>query len=376
MAIMDDISLIIAIDAREISGNFAGKGRYARELVTGLMHRPHVHLILYCRDTPNFPLTPSVTVVLVERLGRRVQWQMTRDAKRRGAQVFFAPTAYLPVLFSVLPTVLTIHDLAIFVDRRSRPATRTWLAERWLLPLAVRRAKHIVVDSQSTARDLTRLLHVSHITVTPLGYNAKQFTATAHTTDKAVIKKYRLPPNFFLFIGTLEPRKNIVGLIESYGDLPSNIQRDHPLVIGGKEGWYYEAIFATVRRRHLEKAIYFLGRAADADLAPLYRQCLGFVFPSFYEGFGLPVLEAMACGAPTITSNVSSLPEVVGECGLLVSPNNRPALTQALMRLATDSDLRQKLHQQSPRQAQTFTWPKTVAATLTILAQVASPKRT
>ncbi len=365
--------LTIAVDARQIRDSMVGKVRYITEVVHYLGEIDHAnHYILYAEDVLPLKLPANFeTVILKKSLGLKQLW-LARDAKRRGCDVLFAPTAYLPVLFSQIPAVLTVHDLAPFVSPQAKPAWRTLLAERLLLGPAVRRAQQLIAVSEGTKRDIEKVFGVKgqKITVTPLGYDQKRFMPPSSSTqeqDQETLDHFKLKPGYLLFVGTLEPRKNIVGLIEAYGQLSAASRQQYRLVIGGGKGWFYEAIFAKVKELHLEEEITFLGRVDDEYLPSLYRQAKLFLFPSFYEGFGLPPLEALACGTPLVAANNSSLPEVVGEAGRLADAHDPKTIAQAIEALLTDPDAYAQVKALTTKQASHFNWRLTAKATLEVL---------
>lgn len=366
----------IAVDAREAAGVPAGKGRYVIEIIKNLavIDRQN-NYFLYTKQPINFKLPANFKVVMIGGPpGLRQLW-LAFDAQRKDCQLLFAPTGYLPVIFSFIPCVVTIHDLALFVTKQAKPALKTLLAERLLLGMAARKARQIIAPSQSTKNDLVKLLKTpaDKITVTLLGYDKTCYLPTTKVSadDLEALKSYDLPSEYLLFIGTLEPRKNIESLIRAYGQLPKGIQDQHRLVIGGGKGWYFDSIFTTVKELNLTDRVQFLGRVPDEHLPALYRGAKLFVFPSFYEGFGLPPLEAMACGTPVITSNLSSLPEVVGEAGVLVDPNDPTELAQAIATLLTDETAYSRLKKLSIEQAERFSWSEAAKQTLAVFRQVA-----
>jgi glycosyltransferase involved in cell wall biosynthesis len=189
---------------------------------------------------------------------------------------------------------------------------------------------------------------------------------------KAVRSRYGLPDQFILGVGTLEPRKNFPHLISAYADLRRRTGMPHRLVIAGREGWMYEPIYDRVRQERVENTVQFLGYVADEDLPVLYNLAAVMAYPSLYEGFGIPPLEAMACGTPVVCSNLSSLPETVGDAALMVEPHDVSALSSALERVLEDDPLRQTLRVRGQAQAGRFTWDaaaeKLVAAYRTALA--------
>lgn len=366
--------MTIAIDAREMVGQIAGKGRYVLELVQALAKLDSENqYYLYCKARPTIALPKNFTVVLIGGKPGLRQFWMANDVKRRGCDVFLAPTGYLPAILSRVPTVVTVHDLAIFLVKEARPTRNTYLAERLLLGLAVRRATHIVTVSESTKQDLAKVFGTpkQKISVTLLGYDKKRYQPKASKDDLSVLKEYQLTASqYVLFIGTLEPRKNIVGLITAYARLPKQLRDIFPLAIAGKKGWFYEEIFATVKELDVVDAVHFLGRVPDEHLPALYRQARCFAFPSFYEGFGLPVLEALGCGTPVITSNISSLPEVAQHGGLLVNPKKLETITEALDTLLTDDTRYAEMKKETTTQAASFSWETTAKETLAIFKDI------
>lgn len=365
----------IAIDAREMVGSIAGKGRYVAEVVkaiAGLDTKNQYYL--YTKQPIELKLPSNMEQVLIEGLPGLKQVWLAFDAKKRGCDLLFAPTGYLPIVFSLIPTVVTIHDLALFVTKDAKPALKTYIAETLLMRVAVSKSKAIIAVSESTKKDLVKLFAVNpqKITVTPLGYASAIYTPKSQN-DQAVLDSYALKPGYLLFLGTLEPRKNIVGILQAYSKLSSELRDKHKLVIGGKKGWFYEEIFATVTELGLEQNVQFLGRVPDEHLPALYRRAHLFLFPSFYEGFGLPPLEALASGTPVISSNNSSLPEVVGEAGILVDPYDIAALTESMSTLLTDKKTYQQLKELAPKQAAKFSWTSTAKATVAVFMKVIQP---
>lgn len=362
--------MIIAIDAREMVGAIAGKGRYILEVVKNLsvIDRENTYY-LYSKQPLGITLSENFHNVLIGGLpGLRQLW-LALDARKRGCEFLFSPTGYLPVVFSLIPSVVTVHDLAVFVSKDAKPTLKTYFAEKLLLGMATRRARHIIAVSKSTKNDLVKLFRVPEkkITVTLLGYDKDVYTQVESNDDDQILKSYSLTADsYLLFLGTLEPRKNIVGIIRAYSQLPKELRAKYRLVIGGKKGWYYEEIFTTVRALKLENEIQFLGRLPDEHLPALYRNAKLFLFPSFYEGFGLPPLEAMACGTPVISANISSLPEVIGDAGLLVDPYNIDELAQAIERLLTDNEVYTRLKGKIVTQAEKFSWQETAKQTLAV----------
>ncbi len=225
-----------------------------------------------------------------------------------------------------------------------------------MIPFAVRRAKKVIAVSQSTKSDLMRLLRVPGRKVEVV------YEAAAKRTPP---KKYSVERPYILFVGMLEPRKNIPRLLEAFARLPDA----YDLIIVGKKGWKFDQVFATHNRLSLRGRVHFEGYASDTRLAQLYANASVFVYPSLYEGFGLPVLEAMQAGCPVITSNISSLPEVAGDAAILVDPYSVKSITDALYTVLSNKSLQRDLIIKGKKQAKKFSWKKAAKETLEVFEQ-------
>jgi glycosyltransferase involved in cell wall biosynthesis len=268
-------------------------------------------------------------------------------------------------------TILTVHDLSFMrLPECAEAGLRAYLSK--VVPRSIERADLVLADSQSTKNDLIELLGVSpdKIEVVYAGVERRFRPMEGEAALQRVKQRYGLHFPFILSLGTLEPRKNFSGLIEAYGlmrDSGAGIaDRRLKLVIAGGKGWLYEKIFARVKELGLEDEIIFPGFVADEDLPALYNLAELFVFPSLYEGFGLPPLEAMACGTPVVTSDRPSLPEVVGEAGLMVEATDSQALAKAMERVLRDEDLRREMREKGLKQAEKFTWEAAAGKLLSV----------
>jgi glycosyltransferase involved in cell wall biosynthesis len=257
-----------------------------------------------------------------------------------------------------LPTVTTIHDLSGLTHPEWHPADRVRWYEREF-HAGLRQSRRFIAASEFTRQEMvTRLgVRADHVFVT---YQAPRaaFRPVDHATLSAARAALTLPERFFLYVGTLEPRKNVPGLLEAYAALPPDVRCEHPLLIAGAWGWKQQALREKLERHHLGNQVRLLGYMHDPSLACLYSLCTALVWPTWFEGFGLPPLEAMACGAPVVTSAVTSLPEVVGEAGILLDPHDTAAWTSAMRRLADDPDLRAELGRRGLVRASAFTWER------------------
>ena len=288
----------------------------------------------------------------------------------------FIPALHRPPHFyAPFRTVITVHDLAFL--HYPHFLTATSAAYYGQIDKAVVRADHIIVPSEHTRRDLIAQTGVpaDKVSVIYEAANPGFRPLPIEPTRAEITAQYGIPERFALFVGTIEPRKNLAGLLQAFQYLRQKY--DVPglgLVIAGGQGWLYEETLELVKTLKLEDVTYFLGRVPDEDLQKLYVAARCLVHPALYEGFGLPPLEAMACGTPTIVSNVSSLPEVVGDAGLLVDPRNPEEMAIAIHRLVTDDALHAELRDKGLQRAQTFSWEKAARKTLDVYRKVAEPR--
>jgi glycosyltransferase involved in cell wall biosynthesis len=257
-----------------------------------------------------------------------------------------------------------VHDLSFLrFPERFRPANRLYLST--LTRLSCRRARRVIAVSQATADEVVRLLDIpaGRVDVVPHGVEHARFRLLPSVQVEAFRREKGLPERFVLFVGTLEPRKNLITLVEAFARLQALWGTAHLVIAGGK-GWYYQEIFERVEELGLGKAVHWVGFVPGAELPLWYNAATVFVYPSLYEGFGMPLLEAMACGTPVIASATSSLPEVVGDAGLLVPPHDVTELADTLERLLVDADWQAELSQRGRARASTFTWDATAHATV------------
>ncbi|HVU69004.1 MAG TPA: glycosyltransferase family 1 protein [Ktedonobacteraceae bacterium] len=276
--------------------------------------------------------------------------------------IYHGPDFVLPPLSSRIRKVVTIHDLAFLEHPEyAVPSLAAYLKK--VVPEAVATADVVAAVSHDSARTLVEHFQTPRekITIIPNGLRPHFKRITDPVLLGATTHKFALKHPLILGVGTLEPRKNHLGLIKAFHQAQNNRdKKNRPamLALAGGQGWLYEETRQLVADLKLEKKVRFLGRVSDLELAILYNLADVFAFPSFFEGFGVPPLEAMACGAPVITSNTSSLPEVVGEAALTVDPHNIDELAQAITRLLGDEKLREELRQKGFERAQIYTWPK------------------
>jgi glycosyltransferase involved in cell wall biosynthesis len=269
-------------------------------------------------------------------------------------------TAFVTPLMARWPTVVTIYDLSfLHYPQVLTAARRAYLT--LLSPLSCRRARRIVAISASTRRDLVKQwgIPAGKIDVAYPGVG-EQFRPLPKDEVEAFRVRHGLPRRFILHLGTLEPRKNLVRLIQAF----ARLRTDAKLVLAGGSGWLDDEITAEIERHGLQNEVLLPGYIADKALVFWYNAASVLAYPSLYEGFGLPVIEAMACGTPVVTSTASSLPEAAGEAGLLIDPEDGEMMADALQRALTDEDLRDHMRMRGLTQAAHFTWQATAMATV------------
>ncbi len=297
------------------------------------------------------------------------QVRLSLECLVRPPDILFVPAHTIPALRRPsLKTIVTVHDLgAKFLEAYHKFPQKIYL--NWSTEYVSRLATHIIAISESTKKDLTTTFKTSpkRISVVHEGVDHSFFYPRQEKEVEAVKLRYGLKKKYFLYVGTIQPRKNLVNLIGAFAKF-SDPRFD--LVLVGKAGWLHDEIYAAPKKFGVSGSVKFLGFVSEGDLPALYTGATAFVLPSLYEGFGLPVLEAMAAGAPVLTSNVSSLPEVSGGNALLAKPNDVNDIANNLAKLAKDADLRRKLSAGGLEWAKNFSWEKTAQETIKVFEKV------
>lgn len=294
---------------------------------------------------------------------RRILWEQMMQPWQMGDFDLYHALAFVAPVWLNTPMVVTVYDLSfLHYPQVLTPMRRLYL--RLFTRLTCRRARRVIAISHSTARDVVESLGIpaDKVDVAAPGYNPDTFRPLPPQDIAAFRHKKNLPERFLLFVGTLEPRKNLPTLLQAYARLPESVRV--PLLLGGGKGWQYEDIFATIERLNLSDSVHWLDYLAAEELPLWYNSAEVFVFPSVFEGFGLPVLEAMACGTPVIVANTSSLPEVAGSAGFAISPHDVEAWADALHTALTDSDWRAQARQQGFAEARRYSWQSTAEETV------------
>jgi glycosyltransferase involved in cell wall biosynthesis len=359
--------MTIGIDARAAADVPAGRGRVVRELLRSLAARPddgHRYVLYTQRVWEETALDERFRWRTIE--AREPWWHiLAARAANRECDTFLSSNSYLTAWFLRVPCVLIVYDLVAF-DPAMRPNRRSAVIERVTLGLAVRRSAAFVAISQATADALAARYPraAARTTVAPLG------TAPGLVAELDPAQAAELPPaGFVLAVGTLEPRKNLPRLVSAYSSLPAEIQGRHPLVVVGALGWETGNTLSALQS--LGERCTMLGYVSDEALAELYRRCTVFCYPSLGEGFGLPVLEAMAAGAAVLTSNVSSLPEVGGEAVAYADPSMVDDIAAQLESLLGDEPRLAALGELARARASEFSWGRFAERTLRALEQAA-----
>ena len=383
----------IAIDARCLTGRFTGDRTYWKSLIHSLaaIDNENEYLLLSRNpiDASELPNAPNFQAATVHARNDRAWTFLALPAAVRAARADVLHGQYTmpPKLLCSCPYVCTVHDVSFQIFPEWFPI-RDRILMNLTVPLSMRSAAHVITDSESSRRDILRSYkfsesHVSSILLglTPGFESAAKGGQTQIETDRALIlQKYGIEYPFILCLGVLQPRKNLNRLAEAYGKLKAQQGVPHSLVLVGKAGWLQgrEDIVDAARKTGGDaaaSAIVFPGYAPDEELAAWYRAADLFVHPSLYEGFGIPPLEAMACGTPLVVSNAPALPEITGDVALQPDPMDVDGWVAAMHRAITDSQLRQEMRFAGPVRAAAFSWQETARKTLNIYKQVADQRK-
>lgn len=375
----------VLVDATSIRRNKAGVGVYAKNLIEHLIRIPDgPHFFVLAQDDdPDFEFKSQFNVTAIRvpaRFFRKLPFRFLLEqialpfllAKNR-IDVVHSLHYSFPLMRLGTKQVVTVHDMTFFhMAEVHEPVKIAYF--RSFIRGAVRFSDKIIFVSHSTMRDCVARLGAvrGSAEVIYLGKSEAFHSKLDEIEVWRVRRKFGLETDFVLYLGTIEPRKNLARLVSAFAALADR----HPnllLVIAGMKGWMYDDLLETIDKFDMKSRVIFTGFVPEEEKPFLMAGATVFVYPSLYEGFGIPVLEALACGVPTLTSRVSSLPEVVGDAALMVDPLDLEEISSALERLLSDGDLRDRLRQESLRQAAQFTWTKTAAMTLRAYRSVIAP---
>ena len=359
----------ICIDYTPAYEQGGGIGRYVRELTAALAAEDHSsqYRLFVAGSTrkrlpqppgTNFEWRPTVmTPRWLARIWQRAKLPLPVETFTGPADLYHATDFVLPPTLPRTRTLLTVHDLSfVRVPDATSPSLRRYLES--VVPRSVRRADHVLADSRATKNDLMEVYRTpsDKITVLYSGVDSRFGRVSNEATLARILDKYGLKDlQYVLSVGTVQPRKNYSRMIRALSELRDRGSDVHYAIAGGS-GWLEDEMYRSIRESRMDDRVHILGFVSDQDLPALYSGARALLAVSLYEGFGLPVLEAMACGTPVITSNLSSLPEVAGDAGVLVNPLDIDAITDSVVALLADSNLREQLIAEGLDHVKRFSW--------------------
>lgn len=366
--------MIIGIDGNEANvTNRVGIGEYAFELLKQFANSkfqiPKSKVTIYLKNKPHNDLPKEqegweYRVIGPSKLWTQLGLPLDLYLHKPRPTIFFTPTHYAP-RFSPIPTIISIMDLSYIHYPQMFKQSDLYQLNNWTA-YSARKASRIFTISQASKGDIMKEYGIpeNRVVVT---YPGVKMNPSKVKNSKVLKEKYGIKGDYLLFVGTLQPRKNVRKLIEAFSKIG---KKDLTLVLVGKRGWLYEEILSAPKDFGVEREVRFLDFVPDEDLPTFYKNAVCFILPSLYEGFGLPVLEAMQYGCPVITSNVSSLPEAGGDAALYIDPNNVDDIANKISLILSDSKLRSGLIEKGYKQVKKFSWEKTARETLRVLEEV------
>ncbi len=381
-------ALCIGVDAsRAFRAQATGTERYSREILRHMVALPRedpVHWRLYADGPPPAELLPWVEgLPSTVELRIRPAWRLwthralAREVVRHPPDVLFVPAHVVPFVWPrgrLPPCVVTVHDLGYRHVPWAHPRLQRLyleLSTRW----NVRVAHRVIAVSRATAEDLERLYHVPPARIAVVHEGVAPASRPSETAVAQVRARYGLARPYALYVGTIQPRKNLARLVQAYARLVHRDAVEWDLVLAGRRGWMSRALYAAAREHGVAHRVHFPGYVPEVDRLALLAGARLFAFPSLFEGFGLPVLEAQQMGVPVMCGNNSALPEVAGDAALLVDPEDVDALARAMLRLSQDAALREELIQAGYRNVRRFSWQKAAQETLAVLEAAARSVR-
>jgi len=377
----------IALNGTALLSPLTGVGRYTHQLAEGL--RQHVKLDIFygsnwsentestthIRNTPvkNIATYKKIAALLIPkaRTVSRIaqQYKFTKGQKKLKSELYHEPN-FLAFKFKG-PTVLTVHDLSWIRYPETHPKDRIAMMDRYFIP-SLERAQKIITDSEFIKTEIMTTFNIAPEKIQSIGLGVESdFKPKSDAETASTLIKYGLGfKNYILALGTLEPRKNLQLALESFLSLPKSIRNQYPLVLVGMLGWKTSSLEKLIEPMLKTGEVRQLGYVSREELIDITASAKMLIYPSIYEGFGLPPLEAMACGTPVIASNVSSIPEVVGDAGLLIDPHDSNQLKEAILAVIDDEDLSKRLSKASLDQSKKFSWEQCTHNTIAIYNEV------
>lgn len=352
----------IGIDIQTTLGQKTGFGIYVKNLIEYLTKIDQKNQYFFFKPSADKDLSAPQRLIWD-------QWQIPQKAKNANIDIFHQPCFSAPIFYRG-KVIVTVHDLIALLYGKDIPIFSRQYFGRWM-PFTYQFADKIICDSHNTKKDIIKFLRIPEekLRVIYLSSGSEYQITTSKDDIQKTKKKYGTGEKYLFHAGTLNPRKNLSFLIKVFSEVVKSYP-DYNLVITGKKGWYYEELFTLTRELSLEKKVVFTGYISDQDKPKLYKGASIFLFPSLYEGFGLPPLEAMSLGIPVVSSNTSSLPEVVGDTGILLSPNDELAWVRSIKSILSDKTIQKNLSKMGLEQAKKFSWQRCAEETLNVYEEV------
>ncbi len=372
----------IMIDARSVDVRQSGVGNHVTLLIRGLriIDKKNCYVLMVTRQqmraAPEFFEDFEVHVAPFSSenhfLGDPWEFFLLPNALKKGAvNLFHGPAFLAPPFHKSFKSVATIHDLVAFHHPHTIP-TKYAFYMRFLINLMIRKADGIITVSEFIRDEIIKQFGVDGGRIFTVPNAVSELFKPVEETDRieALKKRFGIRDRYFLHVGNIEPRKNLINLFQACDLVWEKLGKHYQLVVVGKRGWLYGEIFETLKKAKFSDDVVFTGYVQNEDIPALYSGADFFVFPSLYEGFGLPILEAMRCGVPVIASHVASLPEVAGEAALYVDPSNPKDIAEKMVSLAYDDAMKERLREKGFVQASRFSWERTARKTLEVYEAV------
>lgn len=371
---------VVGFISYALDRNLSGIGHYSLNLLQGLLIAGYTPLIINSEKqllksventNRNIKLYGAEILPALLTIG---QIEISWNVRRRGIKLVHDPTGTIPLGLCAAKKIVTICDAIPFVYPQYSTRLDRLIYHYWL-PTAIRRMDRVITISQQSKSDIQQYLHVDEnkITVTSLAARP-EFQVLDDAKIESTIKLFRIERPYIIFVGSVEPRKNLLRLLEAYAELLKWSSRWKLVIVGASNYWKTSPVAEKVEQLGLNGKVIFTGYIPDEDLPSIYNGAELFCFPSLYEGFGLPVFEAMACGVPVITSNCSALPEVAGEAAILVDPQSVDELYTAMRRILSDPQLSAELREKGLERAAQFSWQRTARETIGVYENVLGEK--
>lgn len=374
--------MLVALNTSSLKEPLTGLGQYTLNLARSLhqLHACQLEFFDGAKWTNELVVKPKANTVKYRNLIRD-HFPFAYPVKRVFSQLSFSRASAKDIdlyhepnflaFHTKIPTVITVHDLSWINYPEVHPASRVRDMNRYF-KRGLKQARHIITDSEFVRREFIEHYQYPecNITAIPLGVDAS-FVPRSVIETQDTLQKYALKhANYFLVLGTLEPRKNLIVAINAFLQLPKLLRQENPLVIVGAKGWLDSGISKTIAPLIESKELRLLGYLCQSELPHILAGAKALLFPSIYEGFGLPLVEAMACGTPVIASNSSSIPEVVGYSGILLNSQDVDGFTKAMKSIIEDAGLRNALSKMALERSKQFTWSKCALTTYSVYQQV------